>query len=234
MYLSTVMVNSNQFVLVTNVVTNQVNVYKAGVHFVVPIFDKVEYISAAKHNELYTQLVPQVQLNGKLIESVVITYLVNWQVIDPLLYYNARQQQSGAWSAIAQHVKLLVMRNMKVAQNIESLQMATQLTTPLDIATLGIRIHQLNVVQVELPAHYQLVTTESMTTTNSASDLILESAYYEAQQIIKRTSLAKAQLFDNLPKSNIKFYDYFRRLEAYRENDTCTVQLPALDKIYLP
>ena len=238
-YFSAITVNTNQFALVTNQFNNQVRVYQAGVHFILPLLESVYYIGATSHTELYSQPQTNVVSNGGVVESVVVTYLVNWQVTNPLQYYQLQQNNTSVSLAISNRIReiALVSNESELRTNATSPQLAlgqSLLAAPLNVTNLGVRLNQLLVIAIALNNQPQKIAEKATYSSGSNGSLVLESAYYEANQIINQTALEKAQILANLPKSNRKFYDYFRRLEAYRENPLCIKELPPFNQIYLP
>lgn len=240
LYFGVFTVNDNQVAIVTNKYNKQVTIYKTGLHFMVPYLQNVEYISSGLSS---IPLIMKFSLpqNGNKIDYT-ISFAVNWRISSPLNY--------GKYVLLSQKTEDIVMNQVKgiIQANVNQLVESNQsidndivkiknlVIKPVVIDKLGITIESIKLLQIMYSSDHHLLSTSNekaqLLESNLNSSHEIESAYYMAQDIIAQTTVAKAKLYNELDKSNTKFYNYYRKLDTYKNTVKTKEDFPRFDQLY--
>jgi regulator of protease activity HflC (stomatin/prohibitin superfamily) len=240
LYFGIFTVNDNQVAILTNKYSKQVTIYKTGLHFMVPYIQNVEYISTrVSSSPLMMKL--SLQQNGNKTDYIV-SFAVNWRISYPLNYNKHILSSPKSEDVVMNQVKDIIQANInqfvKSNQGIDSdiVKIKSLTTKPIAIDKLGVTIESIKLLQIVYSSDHVSLGAINVTAQNEESNensiREIESAYYMAQDIIAQTTVAKAKLYNELDKSNTKFYNYYRKLDTYKNTAKTKEDFPPLEQLY--
>ncbi|MFN8770609.1 MAG: SPFH domain-containing protein [Neisseriaceae bacterium] len=237
LYISIFSANDYQVGIVTNRFTKKVTLYTSGLHFLIPYFETVEYVNnGMRSNILTTQL--------KLEESGNLTiykanFAINWHITFPLNYY--KYLDSNSIDGVIKQIKDVVQEkiNNKVQAELGLNYFNKNknfIEEPFLINRLGVMVNDVRLVQI-VPYHDGQASTANndkklIVQFESLNAQQIESAYFVAQNIIVQTEIEKATLYDDLDRSDNRFYEYYRKLNVYKDSTKSKIEFPPLNKLY--
>ncbi len=119
-------VNQNQVAVVSNNYTTTQQIYTAGIHWYTPIWQNVDYVYTNNRSSV-------VSLGDNLLtqdkQSVTMSLLVSWEVIDPIAYLSKQKMPDG-------DVNLSSVITKEIRAQIESLVATSDLSQLNDDITL--------------------------------------------------------------------------------------------------
>ena len=231
-------VNQNQVGVVTdNYMGNKPKLRTMGLHWYMPILQNVDYIYINQHtNTVYfgNNLITQDK------KPVTISLIVNWKVIQPLLYFDAITEKSNI--AIEAILSQEIRNQIESFIASKSLDEINQYTIPTErlntlLAKYGIKIIGLSVLDLSSKVVGGIVTNtvESQVVVQSINlnpNLSIESAFNEAGRIKTNTLIQEADIYNSIRLQNPKLYNYMREIDVYRQTSKSKSDIPPLDKMY--
>lgn len=227
-------VSPREYALVSNH-WHKEQMYTTGVHFAFPGIDTVKYVYMNERSSVLT--IPKtITVDGQA--NVKTEVLINWHVVKPLLYLNSLQklEMVGFNKELVKNILDAIQNNHQASDLLFLNQSGSLLNAPLIINQLGIVIDKVainNLIVVSLPIakniESQQVAPNILTVSNS---LQIESAYYKAQAIKTQTEILQAKMYQQIQQQNPKFYDYFRKVEIYKNTAKSKADIPSLQQLY--
>lgn len=234
LYSSIFSVKGYQVAIATNSLTKSEKVFKLGSYFMLPFIEKVTYINLNHQTSLLSTPVVVDKQNYN------INIAVDWYITSPLQYYNYIKvnSETDVSKIISLNIKNKLSDTLTSVATLDELnQLQSVINKAIYIKDLGVTINSATVIKVTLLQNSITQTPPPTINNNTTSPAInntrlIESAYYISQKIRDQTAIEEANLYKSIENKDPRFYEYFRKLETYKENSTSKEDIPPLDKLY--
>ena len=185
-------VNQNQVAIVSNNYTPTQQIYNAGIHWYTPIWQNVDYVYTNKRSSV-------VSLGDNLLtqdkQSVTMSLLVSWEVIDPAAYLSTQKTPDG-------EVNLSSIMTNEIRTQIESLVATSDLSQLNDNITLmdsintelakyGIKINAVDTISL---------WSNTLLANNSTESIVVQGnvVTQEESALLISNSVQSASMQDNI------------------------------------
>ena len=177
LFMGVFVVDDRQIAYVTSQTSTKGTVYKTGIHFAVPIWDKVTYVYINQRNSIVQlDLVSTDPAHPKLKAEL----LLNWQVDNPQIYLSKlnRLNKSGFNQILSERVLTILSRQLdsKTLEHVN--QSETILANPEKLNDLGIKLNAININSLQIINGQQesQVITNAMVSVTPKKIVAVESA----------------------------------------------------------
>lgn len=217
---SVIVVNQTEYGIANNSLAKEQTVYMPGIHFIVPFITDVVYISRNMNQSNYI-------LNKSGFKLDIVA---SWHTVNPILYWQKRVKFNQVMES---QVNIILDQNIANLANPNEMLNLTQLQfNKSSLSSLGIILDNIVVINLSL---LNTQNTASLVPSNqiiesSDESNSLTNAYIIANQIKTHTEIDIADIYSEIESTNIKFYNYFRTLNAYKWHNKA--QLPPLNQLY--
>lgn len=233
-------VDERQNAVVYNQVSKSSKVYSPGLHFAWPVFERVTYIFMNKRTTTFDF---QLKLSNK--QSIELTTAVEWQVSNPKEYLSRTilMEHSGFNKALGEQVLLIIESQDHLTSLSELNKKSSLLNQVYPFSSLGVRVNSATAIAVKIDSDTaSLISTKVPQVKESAAitqpivvnfnQQAIESAYYKAQSEKTEANIEAANMYQKIQVKNPKFYDYFRKLQIYKNSAKSKQEMPQLDNLY--
>ncbi|MCX8515158.1 MAG: SPFH domain-containing protein [Burkholderiales bacterium] len=221
-------VYERQMGVVVNQISHKNYILNPGLHIVLPLIETDSIIDLNPHNVVVTT---NVALANK--SNIEISVTGQWQVVDALKYYLATSKSNNFDQLIANNI-MQVINNRANTTNLFTLnQLNNLLLAPVSLTQLGVVITSITINQINLAALSSNARGASDNNVQSQPDTaLIESAYYTAQEIKTQTGIEQAKMMEQIQNKDDKFFNYFRKLQVYKDSAKSKQEMPSLDQLY--
>ncbi len=204
-------------------------VYLPGIHFALPLINQINYVFINERSSFFE--VPQL-LNTKDLNKVKLSVLINWHVIDPIIYLNIiKKYGSNEFNKELTKELSLKIESFAMEYTLAHLNQIEKINEfPVKLSSLGIIVDSLLIENLSLLPQTSLVTESKSLSENKQK--VIEAAYYKAQGIKTATQIEEAQLYNQIKNKNPKFYEYFRKIDIYKTSAKSKNEVPPLKQLY--
>lgn len=230
-------VDDRQSAVVTNRLNKQTEVYTTGLHFAWPLLTRVNYIFINQRASAF---------NFKLTildnTPVALTSIVLWKVTKPVIFLqnSISMTQAELTHAISEKIEQIVVKQTKSLNLMDLNQHSLLLDQAVSIDSLGVKLDSITINEITTAAHTAGIATESGVSLvekveSSPVDfniLSIESAYYQAQTIKTQAEIEQAKMYSEIQAKSPQFYDYFRKLQIYKNSAKSKQEMPPLQDLY--
>lgn len=235
------LVKSNQVAIITNKYNNKIVVSQPGINFIIPFFEHINYLDINDKSDLLVMSVVLKDNNNQPI-SCRINIMVNWNIIYPINYFRYVQLNSDLQfiNQIRQIVQNLINQKLQYDSSLDVFNETINFTgSPILINNLGVKLNMIKLVQLiplkqYVKTNYSNKMSESLPAFSSNYVAIsqMESAYYIAQNIIAQTAIKKANLYEKVEKADWRFYNYYTKVQLYKQAAKSKADIPPLNTLY--
>lgn len=226
---------------------------KPGLYFALPIVEKVDYIYVNNREAVFSTIltiesigVYRVFVNNQesSTKALKISFLSNWHVSNGKTYYSYLQKngQLNFNQSLVENISNTLLDRIN-GLSIESLnQLNLIVDNSINLPTMGTSLDKISILSVEqvdntvsLPENIVESVVAKITTPSSPLDLqnkMIESAYYQASRIKTQTEIEEARAYDRIKKENLKFYNYFRLINVYKDSAKSKADVPPFKNLY--
>ncbi len=207
---------------------NNHKVYVVGTHFALPLINHINYIFMNQRNFL---LEISKQLTTKDLSKIKLNILVNWHVINPIIYLSVvKKYGSTEFNNLVDKELILKVESFAASNTLSHINQKKEINDmPIQLDNLGIIVEKLEIENLFLLPLPELLS--GVSNVNNKQKLI-KDAYYQAQQIKTDTQVEEARLYSQIKNKNPKFYDYFRKIEIYKASAKSRSEIPPLKQLY--
>jgi regulator of protease activity HflC (stomatin/prohibitin superfamily) len=132
---------------VKNVFSHKIDLYTTGVHYAIPLINKVDYITLSPDASDITMQFQDVNSH----KSYRIDALAIWQVTNPKLFYSYLSAPGSINKALSNIIKGSIEQQVAMDKSITNLNHLDQLINqPILINVLGIKLNNVYLTQVSL------------------------------------------------------------------------------------
>ena len=247
LYMSAFTVENNQVAIKTNKYNGKTTMYSKGLYFCVPMLDAIKYFDTDTQTGVFATVVKLYSAQNKGIDvqdqnlnmdEYKSAYMISWHITTPMQYY-VKYQESGLdginiLTQIKQEANTIISQAVRNNQTVGQFNLLSNiLDKPIYLDRLGVSIDNISLLQL-IPV-VSILKSSSEQTTNvrgTINESQIESAYYMAQAIIVETIVKKAELYKSLESTDEKFYNYYRKLDIYKNKAKSPEDFPAFNKLY--
>jgi DNA-binding protein Fis len=221
-------VYDRQEAVVVNQISHKSYVLTPGLHIVVPLLETITIIDLNPHNAIITT---DVTLTNKSAAEISVT--AQWQVTDALKYYVATSQTNNFNQLIANNIMQVVNNRVNTTNLFTLNQLNNLLLNPVALPKLGVVITNITINQISLATADNNESSNAIASNISNKDVYsIESAYYKAQEIKTQTGIEQAKMMEQIQNKDDKFFNYFRKLQVYKDSAKSKQEMPSLDQLY--
>lgn len=229
-------VEKHEVAIVTGASAQVPVLYQSGLHYTWPVVNRVSYISLKPQ---YFPLTVAISTTKEQPSYQALT-LVTWRVTDPLIFYravNMGDASTNTTNIINKELELNAFNLVNLAwqqqKNIITFnQKPDLLLNPIQVEKYGIAIEQIEVSGMNILPPLYTEKVDDAGQMQTLSDKVITNAYLHAKQIEAETSIQQKNIYQTITKKDAKFYNYFWRLQQYRQTAKSESEVPAFNKLY--